>query len=64
MSVASSGYMRLQMDDSGMRLSSNDETPLIKNYRPPKRIMIIDDEVMVLLFHEQFCNNLKGIEPN
>jgi hypothetical protein len=64
MSVASSGYMRLQNDeDSGLRLSSNDETPFIRNYRPPQRIMVIDDEYISMLFLEESCKNLKGVKP-
>lgn len=57
--------MRLQLEeDSGTRLSSNDEAPLIKKYYPPRRILIVDDDFFALDIMKDFCEELLGKRKN
>lgn len=54
-------------EDSGLRLSSTDETPItpVRTMKSkPNRIMIIDDEILLQVIHSEFCLGIDGVKED
>ena len=54
-------------EDSGLRLSSTDETPItpVRTMKSkPNRIMIIDDEILLQAIHSEFCLGIDGVKED
>jgi hypothetical protein len=54
-------------EDSGLRLSSADETPItpVRTMKSkPNRIMIIDDETILQTIHSEFCLGIDGVKED